>query len=87
MKATDRNKKLTGTASNIISELHEKSLAHCTLKCVRHNRCESTNYKKKFGGEQEKNCELLDVNKTSSSVTLSTSNGCVHYEPVTQVSA
>eukprot|EP00112_Aurelia_sp_Birch-Aquarium-sp1_P024171 Seg750.16 transcript_id=Seg750.16/GoldUCD/mRNA.D3Y31 product=Fibropellin-1 protein_id=Seg750.16/GoldUCD/D3Y31 len=84
MKATDREKRLTRTASNIISELHVKSLSHCTLNCVRHDRCVSTNYKKSFVSEQEKNCELLDVNKTLSSVTLSTANGWVHYEPVSQ---
>ena len=84
MKATDRGKKLVGAASNIISQIHEKSLSRCTLKCVRINRCLSTNYKNS-GSEQEQNCELLDVNKTSSSVTLSSANGWVHYEPVTQV--
>ena len=86
MKATDRDKKLTGTASNIISQLHEKRLSHCIMKCVRHYRCVSANYKKSFTGEQEKNCELLEVNKKSSSVTLSNENGWIHYEPVTQVS-
>ena len=86
MKATDRDKKLTATASNIISKLHEKSLSVCTMKCVKNERCVSINYKKSFANGEEKNCELLDVNKTSSSVTLSNENGWIHYEPVIQVS-
>ena len=86
MKATDRDKKLTGTSSNIISQLHEKRLSLCMLKCVRHDRCVSANYKKTFTSGQEKNCELLEVNKKSSNVTMSNENGWIHYEPVTQVS-
>ena len=86
MKATDRDKKLTATASNIISRLHEKSLSLCTMKCVKNERCVSINYKKSFANGEEKNCELLDLNKTSSSVTLSNENGWIHYEPVIQVS-
>ena len=86
MKATDRDKKLTATTANIISKLHEKSVSLCTIKCVKHERCLSINYKKNFANKEEKNCELLDVNKTSSSVTLSNENGWIHYEPVIQVS-
>ena len=85
MKATDRSKQLVGSASNVIASLHAETLSLCTKKCIDASECKSQNYKKYISGQNEINCQLLDVNISSIGVSLSPAAGWVHYEPVNQV--
>ena len=85
MKATDRSKQLVGGASNVISSLYVESLSLCTKKCIDAPQCKSQNYKKNVSGVNEMNCQLLDVNKLTTGVSLSPAVGWVHYEPINQV--
>ena len=59
MKATDKNKKLVGSASNVISSFHAETLSLCTKKCIDASECKSQNYKKYASEENEINCQLL----------------------------
>ena len=86
MKVTDRDKKLVGSTSNVLLSSHVKSLSLCTKKCVDVSLCRSQNYKISVSGGNEINCQLLDVNKSSVGVSLSSAAEWVHYEPVYQVS-
>ena len=85
-KATDRDKILSGLASNLLGSTRVTSLALCAKACVNLPRCVSFNYKKKPATGVEKNCQLLDVDKgDSTAASLSSAAGWIHYEPVMQV--
>ena len=83
-KLTDRDKKLTGQASNVLLELKEQSLSGCSKKCLVNKSCKSTNFKKQDpDSSAEKNCQILDILKVNGSMT--DVSGWNHYEPVKQV--
>ena len=81
MKATDRDKKLTG----VILEVRVSALPHCVRGCINESMCSSINYKKVTTTTQENNCELLNTNRTSEGANLISSPGWLHYEPTVQV--
>ena len=81
MKATDRDKKLTG----VILEVRASALPHCVRGCINESMCSSINYKKVTTTTQESNCELLNTNRASEGANLISSPGWLHYEPIVQV--
>ena len=81
MKATDRDKKLTG----VILEVRVSALPHCVRGCINESMCSSINYKKVTNTMQENNCELLNTNRTSEGANLISAPGWLHYEPTVQV--
>ncbi len=84
-KLTDRNKKLQGQASNVIGSSRVKSLPLCVKLCMQPPNCRSINYKSEPGSNTEKNCQLLDIDKSNSTAQLTEAAGWKHYEPVSQV--
>eukprot|EP00795_Rhopilema_esculentum_P011500 gene11500-21717_t len=85
MKATDRDKKLTGTAQNTILEIHAEKLSLCAKRCTGAEKCMTINYKRFPASLQENNCQLLDISKANQSVSLTNAAGWIHYEQVAQV--
>eukprot|EP00795_Rhopilema_esculentum_P011496 gene11496-21713_t len=86
MKATDRDKKLTGTAQNTILEIHADRLSLCAKRCTGAEKCMTINYKKFPASLQENNCQLLDISKANQSISLTNASGWIHYEQVAQAS-
>ena len=78
---TDRGKRLSGIPT--VAVLSVTSRAICVRNCLRRVSCLSTNFRST--GNNENNCELVDLNKSNSSAVLTTSTGWDHYEPVNQV--
>ena len=85
MKATDRGKKLVGTASDIVSKLQSKDVRFCVKACSNETQCKTINFKNAFLSVQEDNCELLKITKDSTGPTLNQASDWIHYEPATQV--
>ena len=83
MKATDRDKKLTG----VILQVRASALPHCVRGCINESMCSSINYKKVTTTTQGNNCELLNTNRTSEGANLIAAPGWLHYEPTVQVSS
>eukprot|EP00794_Sanderia_malayensis_P006995 gene6995-7780_t len=82
-KITDRDKKLGGVGANVISST-EQSLSNCLRSCIA-RQCRSFNYKA-FDNAILNNCEVLNINKTSSGSSLVVASSWKHYEPIEQVS-
>jgi len=83
-KLSDRGKKLTGGANNIIMQRRETTLSSCVKKCLEKDNCITINYKKPNEGSAEiENCQLLNILKANGVMVEST--GWNHYEPVKQV--
>ena len=85
MKSTDRDKKLTGTAQDIISENRVAGARYCVRLCTKELSCVSVNFKVTRSSEQEINCQLLRITKSEGEGTLTGASGWRHYEPVFQV--
>ena len=85
MKLTDREKKLTGTAQDIISENRVAAARYCVRLCAKENSCASVNFKITQSAEKETNCQLLKITKLKGQGTLTGASGWRHYEPVSQV--
>ena len=85
MKSTDRDKKLTGTAQDIISENHVAGARYCVRLCTKELGCVSVNFKVTGSSEQEINCQLLRFAKSEGALTGVP--GWRHYEPVFHVNS
>ncbi len=84
-KITERNKKLVGQANSLVGWSRVKSLPMCVKLCIEASGCRSVNYKSESTSSTERNCQLLDVAKSNSTVLLKDATGWKHYEPVSQV--
>eukprot|EP00795_Rhopilema_esculentum_P000383 gene383-10047_t len=80
-KLTDRGKRISGIPT--VEVLSVTSRAICVRNCLRRVSCLSINFRST--GNNENNCELVDLNKSNSSAVLTTSAGWDHYEPVNQI--
>ena len=80
-KATDRDKKLTLNPANILSTISALRLPYCAKHCTATVNCRSLNFKKASTG----NCQILDIDKNNVSVTVVSSVGWIHYEPISEV--
>ena len=83
-KLTDRGKKLTGGANNIIQQGKEATLPSCVKRCLEKDNCITINYRKPNDGlAAVENCQLLNILKANG--VMVESPGWNHYEPVKQV--
>ena len=85
-KLTDRNKVILATSNNVLSTLRVESLSMCAKNCPEISNCLSFDYMGTWSTRTEKNCKMLNVNKTSPATTLTDAVGWNHYEPINQVS-
>eukprot|EP00794_Sanderia_malayensis_P002969 gene2969-3422_t len=85
-KATDTDKKLSGQTANLITSTHVESLPLCARMCVQEEmkQCRSINYKKNPASKSDNNCQILNIDKNSTTAVLHQSAGWKHYEPVQQ---
>ena len=81
MKATDRDKKMTG----LVAELNVAAVRYCVKGCTSNQNCLSINYQAVTTTPDEKNCQLLNLTKNSEGSSFTNATGWVHYEPVLQV--
>ncbi|XP_065069653.1 uncharacterized protein LOC135694729 [Rhopilema esculentum] len=84
MKVTDRESKLVRNSFDIIESSPANTLPKCVVKCMRNSNCKSINFKKVFL-TNENNCEVLGITKSSTSSSIASTSGWIHYEPVVQV--
>ena len=84
MKVTDRESKLVRNSVDIIESSPANTLPKCVVKCTRNSNCKSINFKKVIM-PNEKNCEVLGIAKSSTSSSIASTSGWIHYEPVVQV--
>ena len=85
MKADGRDKRLVGSAHDIIAQVQVAGLRYCVKHCNGASTCLSVNYKQQSGGTQDPNCQLLKITRTSEDVSFEEAVGWVHYEPILQV--
>lgn len=83
-KDTNKDNKLSGNTENVISEMTAAGVLNCCIRCVHDSRCISINYKEN-NSDGGRNCQLLDIMKTSPGTSIIEAVGWTHYEPVDEV--
>eukprot|EP00794_Sanderia_malayensis_P015802 gene15802-17395_t len=85
-KVTDRNSILSGASSaNVVSATYKATPRECVRECLKILQCRSINFKEQSSTTSESNCQLLDIDKTNTSVVVKNTaefSGWKHYEPV-----
>ena len=85
-KANGGNFMVKASSSKLISTTSVPSLAQCSRSCVRNDDCKSMVYKKKPATTKEKNCQILNVERSKlTNDDMVASTGWQYYEPVKMV--
>ena len=74
------------SSSKLISTTSVPSLTQCLRSCIRNDDCKSMVYKKKPATTKEKNCQILNVERSNlTNDDMVASTGWEYYEPVKTV--
>ena len=86
LKAIDKDFMVKESSSKFISSTSVLLLPHCARNCLKTSECKSVIYKKIPATPTEKNCQILNVEKSALvSNDKQSSAGWIYYEPLQQV--
>ena len=85
-KAKSRNMRVKEGSSKIISIINVHLLPNCARSCIKTNGCKSLSFKKNLSTPTEKNCQLLNVERSNLTTSdIENNTRWIYYEPLNQV--